>query len=62
MGDLTKEWARLMVNQFLLKHDRPLLAKADSIVEFEVTNCKASVGEFSCTYQVKYKLCSSSRF
>ncbi len=53
MGDLTKEWARLMVNQFLLKHDRPLLAKADSIVEFEVTNCKASVGEFSCTYQVK---------
>ncbi len=53
MGDLTREWARLMVNQFMLKHDRSLIKRSDTIVNFSVTDCKSSVGEFSCTYQVR---------
>ncbi len=53
MGDLTREWARLMVNQFMLKHDRSLIKRSDTIANFSVTDCKSSVGEFSCTYQVR---------
>lgn len=56
VGDITKEWARLIVNQFLLKHDRPLVGRDEQIVDFSVKNCKESVGEFSCTYQVGKRL------
>jgi len=50
--DITSDWVRLILNQYMLKHDRPLVARADSILDFRVTNCKTSVGDFSSTYKV----------
>jgi len=50
--DITRDWVRLILNQYMLKHDRPLVARSESILDFGVTNCKTSVGDFSSTYKV----------
>ena len=53
LGDITKDWAKLVVNQYLMKEDRDLLKKGvEDIAEFEVQNCKESNGDFSCTYRM----------
>ena len=51
-AEITRAWALLVLNQYLLKHGREMLAKEEQIRKFSVKDCKASVGDFSCTYQV----------
>ena len=49
IGDITRDWARLIVNQYMLKNDRDLLRTNSDIMNFEVLDCKESAGDFSCT-------------
>ena len=51
-GDITREWARVIVNQYLLKYEKTLIEVEDQIIDFEVFNCKSSCGDFSCTYKI----------
>ena len=49
--DITIQWVFLLVNQYLLKHGKPALDGCFmKDLNFEVHDCKSSVGDFSSTY------------
>ncbi len=53
VGDITLDFVRLVANQYLLKHDRPLLQKTDPVHDLSITDCKAGVGDYSSTVKVR---------
>ncbi|XP_059090470.1 uncharacterized protein LOC131886221 [Tigriopus californicus] len=60
IGDITKEWARLVVNQHLFKLDKEMILTEDQITHFHVEDCKSGSGDFSCTYKLDVQVRSSN--
>jgi hypothetical protein len=50
--DITKDWIRVVINQYLMKYDLDMLRREDRVVELEVADCKFGVGDFSSTFRV----------